>query len=73
MKKLKKLSVVVFQAPWGNNLEKNGKHPLKNGEKVLYLGEIPNCPGHCAVAKKDGAVIWLVHPEEFREAREDEL
>jgi len=60
------LSIVIFNQSYDG-------HPLKFGEPVLWLGEIPNAPGHGAVAKKDGAVIWLVHPGDFREATEDEV
>jgi hypothetical protein len=50
------------------------KSPVfKDNEAVLYLGDVPNAPGHCAVAKKDGVVIWLVHPDEFRLPTEDEI
>ena len=47
--------------------------PIKLGEQVLYLGEVPNAIGHCAVAKHSGEVVWLVHPQDFRKATEDEL
>lgn len=46
---------------------------FKDNEMVLYLGEVFNAPGHCAVAKRNGAVIWLVHFDEFRLPREDEI
>jgi hypothetical protein len=68
--KHKKMSIVIFDPK--ENLF-GVKHPLKRRETVLYLGEIVNVPGHCAVAKKDGEVIWLVHPEDFRKAKESEL
>ena len=74
LKKFKKLEIVVFE-PKGSleNTKAYKDHPLKPGERVLYLGDIPNVPGHCCVAKKDGAVIWLVHPEDFRTATDEEL
>ena len=28
------------------------------GEVVLFLGEIANKPGYCAVMRKDGRVFW---------------
>lgn len=45
---------------------------LEYGEQVLYLGEVPNAIGHCAVAKWSGEVVWLVHPQDFREATDEE-
>jgi hypothetical protein len=73
MKKLKKLSIVVFEPEWGKNDKIDPRHPLKYGEQVVYLGDIPNAIGHCAVAKWSGEVVWLVHPQDFREATEDEV
>jgi len=64
--KHKKMSIVVFNKDWAG-------HPLKYGETVLYLGEIVNVPGHAAVAKRDGVVVYLVHPEDFRKAKKSEL
>jgi hypothetical protein len=73
-KKLRKLSIVVFDPWYGKkNPKAYSKHPIKIGEQVLYLGDIPNCPGHCAVAKYTGEVVWMVHPDEFREAKDSEL
>lgn len=71
--KYKYLEVVIFHPWWAVNGKIVDKHPLKFGEAVLYLGEIPNVRGHCAVAKKDGDVIWLLHREDFRKATEDDL
>lgn len=71
--KHKRMSVIVFEPSWAKKQGVDKRHPLKYGEHVLYLGDIPNVPGHCAVAKYEGQVVWLVHPEDFREAAEDEL
>lgn len=72
-KKLKYLSIVVFE-PWyaTQNPDAYEKSPIKVGEQVLYLGEVPNASGHCAVVKWSGEVVWLVHPGDFREATEEE-
>ena len=70
--KFKYLTVIVFEPTWAKNSQVTN-HPLEYGEQVLYLGEVPNCPGHCAVAKRNGAVIWLVHSDEFRKAKDEEL
>ncbi len=74
MKKLKKLSIVVFEPDYAKkHPEAYENHPIKLGEQVVYLGDIPNAPGHCIVAKFSGEVVWLVHPQDFREATEDEM
>ena len=71
--KFKPLSVVIFEPKWAkNDLDLQG-YPLKFGESVLFLGNIPNVLGHCAVAKHCGEVIWLLHPEDFRKAKDSEL
>ncbi len=63
------LQKVIFVAPEGYE-----EHfPFKNGECMLYLGEIPNMPGHVAVVDWDGKVHWGYHLEDFREPTEDEL
>jgi hypothetical protein len=46
---------------------------LSKGEVVVYLGEIPNMPGHCIIATHSGQVVWGLHPENFREPKEDEI
>lgn len=73
-KRFKPFQVVVFDPEYGKT------HPeayslglIQIGESVLFLGEIPNVPGHCAVAKHNGSVIWLCHTDEFREPTEEEL
>jgi hypothetical protein len=71
MKKLRKLSIVVFEPEYAKKHPEAYKdHPIKLGEHVLYLGDIPNGDGHCACAKHSGEVVWLLHPQDFREATE---
>lgn len=74
-KKFKHCEAIVFSPCWWDiaDAEKYVKHPLKPGEVVYFLGEIPNVPGHCLVAKYDGAVVSMVHPEDFRKAKDSEL
>jgi len=48
---------------FGSNLH---KWPL------LFLGEIPNMPNHCAVADKTGKVYFGWHTENFTEIPEEE-
>lgn len=65
------LEVVVYDPSW---YKPGMEDPtIKVGETVLYLGEIPNVSGHCAVAKHDGVILWLMHPEDFRKATDEEL
>lgn len=73
MKKFKQYSIVVFEPKWAMKYIESGSTPLKYGEVVLYLGNISNAQGHCCVAKHSGEVVWLVHPDDFREATEDEV
>lgn len=79
-KKFKYLEIVVFDPEWAKKKDRSRKpygidkeHPLKLKEQVLYLGDIPNAQGHCAVAKFCGDVIWLLHPQDFRKATEEEV
>ena len=65
----KHLEAIVFDPPY----EVTEKSPLKIDEVVLFLGNIPNVPGHCAVVKHNGEVVWLMHPQDFRKAKESEL
>jgi hypothetical protein len=69
-------SIVVFDPDWNEEYKAVvdwDKLDFKVGECVLCLGNIANVPGHCSVAKRDGRVIWMVHPEDFRKAKENEL
>lgn len=70
MKKFEQYEAVVFE-PWSYRPDE--RHPLKYGELVYYLGEIPNVPGHCIVARYTGEVVPMIHPDDLREAREEEL
>lgn len=49
-------------------------HPLGEleGKHVLFLGEISDMPGHCAVANGAGKVLWGYHTDNFRALTEDE-
>jgi hypothetical protein len=72
--KFKYLEIVTFDPPYAKkNPGSYDKHPIKIGDTVLYLGEIPNAPGHGAVVKYSGEVIWMIHPDEFRKATDEEL
>lgn len=42
-------------------------------EVFIYLGEIPNMPGHVVVAGRNGKVYFGFHDDEFEELSEDEV
>lgn len=60
---------IVFDPFW----EVPAEHPLKKNELVYFISDIPNVEGHCIVATYDGRIVPMVHPDDFREATEDEL
>lgn len=78
MKKFKHCEAIVWVPKWYKKWSKQrphlvNQHPLVYGEIVYFLGEIPNVPGHCIVAKYSGQVVPMVHPEDFRKAKDEEL
>lgn len=62
--------IIIFAPSYNADWSKVGLSP---GESVLFMGNVPNAEGHCAVAKRDGAIMWLFHPSDFRKALESEL
>ena len=47
--------------------------PLVQHDVFVYLGEIPNMPGHCVLAShKDGVILSGYHIEDFEEIPEEE-
>lgn len=48
-------------------------YPWREGEHLLYLGEIVNMPGHVAVVDKKGKVQWGYHDDNFRNPTEEEI
>jgi len=46
---------------------------IKKGDLVLFLGEIPNMPGHCAIAPPNGPVTFGWHLDNFEEPGEDDI
>lgn len=50
------------------------KYPFRRGIAYLFVGEIPNMPGHCVVVnRKTGKIYSGYHIENFVELEEDEL
>lgn len=72
MKKFKMGEAVVFDPSWWEKKYEK-KHPLKKGEIVYFLCDIPNVEGHCIVATHDGKTVPMIHPQDLRKATEDEL
>lgn len=72
-KKYKPGTALIFEPYWAKEGRVDVKHPLKFGELVYFLTDIPNVSGHCIVAKYSGEVVPMVHPEDFRIPTEKEL
>lgn len=72
----KNCEVVFFEPKWWHkpgNEQFHDRHPLKYGDRVYYLGEIPNVPGHCLVFKRGVGIVDMIHPADLRQATEEEL
>ena len=41
-------------------------------QSFVFLGKIPNMPGHCVVAGQSGKVYFALHSEDFRVLSDDE-
>jgi len=47
--------------------------PIFGGKMFIFLGEVPQTPGHCILADlSTGKILGMYHTDDFREAREDE-
>jgi hypothetical protein len=66
----KPYQIVIFVPPKG--YEGHG-YPFKSGESLLFLSEIVQMPGHCAVVNRSGRVYWGYHTDNFREPLEEEI
>ena len=62
------LSIVELQGWWKAGLSKADlKHRFGGDDKFVFLGEIPNMPGHCVVAGfNSGKLYCRYHPENFQ-------
>jgi hypothetical protein len=69
--KFKHCEAIVFDPSW--KVENYPDHPLKRGQVVYFLGNIPNRQGHCIVVTYGGDSIPMVHPGDFRKAKEEEV
>jgi len=50
----------------------HNQYPFTRKDVLLFMGEVEQMPGHCAVATKDGRVLWGYHTENFVVISEDE-
>ncbi|CAN5921307.1 hypothetical protein BH24BAC1_BH24BAC1_33450 [soil metagenome] len=49
------------------------EYPFRAGVSYIFLGEIPNMPGHCVVAEQQSGRLYAgYHTEHFIELMEDE-
>lgn len=71
--KPKQNEVCFFEPTWWKSLTAPIRHPLHFGDRVYYLGDIPNVPGHCIVATDGGKLVPMIHTDELRQATEDEI
>lgn len=60
---------VVFSPPSGYE----DKYPWKDGEPVLFLGEIAGMHGHAAFVGEDGRIRCCYHTDNFYVIPEEEL
>lgn len=67
------LSLVKFE-PSQTSDSFHRKYPFRRGIVYIFVGEIPNMPGHCVVVnRKTGKIYSGYHIENFVELEEDEL
>lgn len=69
----RKLSLVKFD--YEKMPEKDHKYYIdtfKKNEHCIFLGEIPNMPGHSVIIKNNGTIIFGWHTEDFIELTVDE-
>ena len=68
-------TAIVFEPYWWNTADKLLKkyYSLKYKELVYFLTDIPNVEGHCIVVKCNGTIVPMMHPDDFRIAKDEEL
>ena len=72
--KTRRLALVKFISPPVVQASKQPRYPFKKEEAYVFLGEIPNMPGHCVVAeRKNGKIHAGYHTESFRELTAHEV
>lgn len=48
------------------------KMAFHDGDVVVMLGELEQCPGHCVIATKDGKVLFGYHTDNFERVDDEE-
>ena len=68
----RKLSLVKFDF---DSIDKkyHEQYPFLPSSHYIFLGEIPNMPGHCVIGKKDGTITWGWHSDNFAELTDEEV
>lgn len=73
MKKFVQNQIIIADIPDSVGTGGDMDYPFEHGEKLLFLGEIVQMPGHCIVIMRNGKVSWGVHTSDFRHPNEDEV
>lgn len=75
--KFKPGQAIVFEPNWAEVKKKGAvvhiKHPLKYGDIVHFIAYMTPAIGHCIVTTYEGKVITMLHPDEFRKAKDSEV
>ena len=72
--KIEKLSLVRLSSSLNGEFKEFAVKSLDEESVFVYLGEIPNQPGHCVVAGwRNGKVYSSRHVNEFEVIPEDEV
>jgi len=51
--------------------EYRGMYPFSSKHRYIFLGEIPNMPGHCIVMDEDGKMYPGYHTSNFTELSDE--
>ena len=74
MDDIKYLSIVMLEDWYREHLKEVNQHHLDKDNFFIYLGEIPNMPGHCVVVGHESGKIYSgYHIENFRLPTENEF
>jgi hypothetical protein len=80
--KFKAGEAIIFEPEWALEKFKGGityktasgeHHPLKYGDIVNFLADHSPAYGHCIVVTYEGQVITMLHPEDFRKAKDTDV
>ncbi|MBI5817870.1 MAG: hypothetical protein HZA88_02695 [Verrucomicrobia bacterium] len=72
--RLRPLSLVKLLPPPPIRGRKAPRYPFKKEDVLVFIGEIPNMPGHCVIAElRNGKIHAGYHTESFAELSLDEI